>query len=327
MSGNGSSKELLESGNPANDARAFRRSLGQFATGIVVVTTVTNGLRSGVTANSFSSVSLDPPLVLWAIGKKSRSFTAFYDCKEFAVSVLSTNQIELSRQFSGNGENKFDGVSVFTGNSQSILLEGALAHLECKMENTVDAGDHMLIIGRVTNYATYKGEPLLFTQGKYGFAEEHPSVSRSILDDHPGENPTCWGDDLISLLFEAHYRLSARFDESRARLDITAPAARILASLYSNGSASFDDLVRATFLGDLNAEDILSTLIAKGLLTKDPSGNFALLPAGRRVREENRNSWNQFCLDQTRTISLGDVQRACRALSQLINQSRDEQKN
>jgi flavin reductase (DIM6/NTAB) family NADH-FMN oxidoreductase RutF/DNA-binding MarR family transcriptional regulator len=326
MNPNRSSKDVIEKGDPASDARGFRRCLSQFATGIVIVTTDNEGDRAGVTVNSFSSVSLDPPLVLWAIGRQSRSFKTFQDCSQFAINVLATDQIELSRQFSGSRENKFEGVTVLSGTSEAPLIDGALAHLECYMHSRVEAGDHLLIIGKVKSYTTYKGEPLLFTQGKYGLADEHPSVSRAVLGEPQGENPTFWGDDLVSLVFEAHYRLSADYDERRALLNITAPEARILAALYSHGPMSFDELVRATFLSDLNAEDILTTLTSRGLLEKESSGSFALLAAGRRVREENRNNWNEFCSSQTRSIASGDVQRACKALGQLISQSRDDER-
>lgn len=323
MSAIGNAKEFIEGGDPTLDARAFRRCLGQFATGIVIATTEVGNVRVGVTANSFTSVSLDPPLVLWAIGKKSRSFQTFSECEQFAVNVLAADQIELSRQFSGSSDDKFAGTALVEGKSKMPLIDGALAHLECNVENRIDTGDHMVMIGRVLNYMNYKGDPLLFSQGKYGIAEEHPSIKRSILDDQPGENPTFWGDDLISLIFEAHYRLSAEFDHSRALLNITAPAARILAALYSDGPMSFDRLVRMTFLGELNAEDILSSMTARGLLTRSSEGEFALTASGRRIREENRNSWNAFCLSETQSIALEDVQRACRALGQLIKQNRE----
>ncbi|MGZ4426800.1 MAG: flavin reductase [Nocardioidaceae bacterium] len=158
------------------DTRDLRRALGQYATGVTVVTTQDDdGRRWGMTANSFTSVSLNPPIVLWAAAKSSPSMPAFESASRFAVNVLAGDQHHLSRQFSTSGGDKFEGAPVTSADGLPVLT-GTVAHFVCRTTDRVDAGDHVVIFGEVESYDAPGGEPLVFHSGFYRLATRHPDL-------------------------------------------------------------------------------------------------------------------------------------------------------
>lgn len=162
------------------DARAFRHALGSFATGVTIVTTADESAqRYGVTANSFSSVSLDPPLVLWSLSNRSSALDAFRRCSHFAVHVLRSSQIRTSNQFARPGD-KFAGIEIETGASGIPLLREFLARFECRSHVSYDGGDHTILIGEVERFEFTDDEPLLFVQGEYAAASLHPDRIRDL---------------------------------------------------------------------------------------------------------------------------------------------------
>ncbi len=162
------------------DLRDLRRALGQFATGVTIVTTRDEGgHRVGVTANSFASLSLEPPLVLWALDREATSLPAFRGCTHFAVNVLSASQHNLSRVFATSGADKFAGVDSHDGPAGMPLLDGVLAHFVCRNVRQLDAGDHVILIGEIEQYETFPGEPLVFHSGFYRVATRHPELEQT----------------------------------------------------------------------------------------------------------------------------------------------------
>ena len=150
------------------DVREFRNSLGAFTTGITVVTAISvDGTKVGCTANSFASVSLDPPLVLWAIAKSSNSFNTFNEAKDFAIHVLHEGQENVSRLFSTKGVNKFGKVSFKVGRAEVPVLNDYSVRFECSTEHRYDGGDHIIIVGRVREIDNANNEPLCFYKGQY----------------------------------------------------------------------------------------------------------------------------------------------------------------
>jgi flavin reductase (DIM6/NTAB) family NADH-FMN oxidoreductase RutF/2-polyprenyl-6-methoxyphenol hydroxylase-like FAD-dependent oxidoreductase len=157
------------------DTRDLRRALGQYATGVTVVTTVDDaGERFAMTANSFTSVSLNPPLVMWAAARSSSSLAAFEAADRFAVNVLASDQHHLSRQFSTPGTAKFEGVRLRPGDLP--LLDGTVASFLCRKTQRLDAGDHVLFLGEIESYDAPGGEPLVFHSGFYRLATKHPDL-------------------------------------------------------------------------------------------------------------------------------------------------------
>jgi flavin reductase (DIM6/NTAB) family NADH-FMN oxidoreductase RutF len=159
------------------DRRDFRRALGQFATGVTVVTARTpDGRKVGVTVNSFSSVSLDPPLVLWSLSRQAPSLADFTHVTHFAVNVLAASQHHLSRQFSTPLPDKFSGVEFVEGPAGVPLLSGVNAHFVCRNVRQYDGGDHVIFLGEVEDYKYSDGEPLVFHSGRYRLATRHPDI-------------------------------------------------------------------------------------------------------------------------------------------------------
>jgi flavin reductase (DIM6/NTAB) family NADH-FMN oxidoreductase RutF len=159
------------------DRRDLRRALGQFATGVTVVSTrAKDGSRIGVTVNSFSSVSLDPPLVLWSLSRHSASLADFANASHFAINVLAANQHHLSRQFSTPLPGKFESVECLEGTAGCPLLQGTNAHFVCRNVRQLDGGDHVIFLGEVEEYKWSEGEPLVFHSGRYRVATRHPDI-------------------------------------------------------------------------------------------------------------------------------------------------------
>lgn len=151
------------------DEREFRNALGRFVTGVTVITTRTeDGRLEALTANSFSAVSLDPPLVLWSLRNNSSLISFFKDAKHFAVNVLGAWQFALAEHFAKRAPDKFQNIVHAPGVGGCPLLFGALATFECSKEANVESGDHIVFFGRVERVTYRDGEPLIFSAGKYG---------------------------------------------------------------------------------------------------------------------------------------------------------------
>ncbi|HUO91191.1 MAG TPA: flavin reductase family protein [Rhizomicrobium sp.] len=152
------------------DSRAFRNALGCFPTGVAVVTTAASAEHHlGITVNSFTSVSLDPPLVLWCMDKKSDRYHAFTNAKSYTVSILGTEHQEVSSRLAKQGHHSLDGIALHPTELGPPCLADSLAVFECVAEAVHDAGDHAILIGRVVRFARHEdGAPLVFFRGRYG---------------------------------------------------------------------------------------------------------------------------------------------------------------
>ena len=158
----------LERVMDAFDHREFRRTLGAFTTGVTVITTVdAAGKPYGVTANSFSSVSLDPPLILWSQALTSSSYPAFRDCERFVVNILADHQVHVSNQFAKSGDDKFLDIAVRTGLGGVPVIDDSAAHLECRKVAAYPGGDHVVYIGQVERIHRSAHRPLAFGEGRY----------------------------------------------------------------------------------------------------------------------------------------------------------------
>ena len=147
----------------------LRSALGQFATGVTIVTARDDeGRLVGLTANSFSSVSLNPPLVLWSLVVHSPNLHIFQEASHFAVNVLGRDQEDLARHFAKPAEDKFAGIPFRAGRGGAPVLDGVLAHFECRNAYRYYGGDHVIFLGAVEAYTYGTGEPLLFSRGKFG---------------------------------------------------------------------------------------------------------------------------------------------------------------
>ena len=150
------------------DKNELRRIMGHFATGVTVITTISqDGTPYGLTANAFMSVSLEPPLLLISVDKKAESYPYFEQTRVFTISILRDDQEGLSRRFAVSGGNKFEGVAYHRGANDVPILDDTLAHVECRLYATHDGGDHTLYLGEILEAETREGTPLLFYRGGY----------------------------------------------------------------------------------------------------------------------------------------------------------------
>ena len=148
------------------DPLTYRKALGQFATGVTIVTTRgPDGVPAGVTSNSFNTVSLSPPLILWSIAKTARSLSAFAVAPEFTVHILASDQANLASLFASRVEDKFSDLGL--GHDGPPLIDGCVARLHCKTHARHEGGDHIIIIGEVERFDVNAKEPLLFHAGKF----------------------------------------------------------------------------------------------------------------------------------------------------------------
>jgi len=165
---------------PDFSPREFRASLGMFATGVTIVTARTaSGELVGLTANSFNSVSLDPPLVLWSLARSAGSMAAFADGRHYAINVLAADQQALAERFATRGVDRWAGVAFTEGVSGAPLLTGAAASFECFNRSQYAEGDHVIFVGEVER-CSHRAEasPLLYHGGR--FYTEHPLLAGPV---------------------------------------------------------------------------------------------------------------------------------------------------
>lgn len=173
------------------DKRQLRNVLGTFTTGVTIVTTqCQQGRMHGVTANSFTSVSLDPPLVLWSQALTSRSLEAFKDSDSFAVNILADDQIELSNHFAKSGEDKFATINYELGDSGVPLISGCASQLECTKVAMYPGGDHVIYVGHVRRTSQSGRRPLAFLGGRYmvPYAHDMGPISLQVSSIKPVRN-------------------------------------------------------------------------------------------------------------------------------------------
>jgi flavin reductase (DIM6/NTAB) family NADH-FMN oxidoreductase RutF len=147
--------------------RDFRKALGQFGTGVTIVTTANAGKPIGITVNSFTSVSLDPALVLWAPAKASLRFPTFEAAPHYAIHVLEQSQTDLAYQFSREADN-FSNCDWQWNENGVPVINKAVARFECERLSSHDGGDHAIVLGRVLRAINFGGDPLMFVSGEFG---------------------------------------------------------------------------------------------------------------------------------------------------------------
>src|SRR5438309_6217268 len=159
----------LASGHSPIDPRDFRNALGTYATGVTIITAAgADGKPYGITCNSFASVSLNPPLVLWSLVVYSSSLSVFQNASHFAVNVLGVSQQALANKFAKSSDDKFADVKWTPGLGGAPLLADSVANFQCRAAGRYYGGDHIIFLGAVEAYAYNRKEPLLFARGGYG---------------------------------------------------------------------------------------------------------------------------------------------------------------
>lgn len=306
-----------ECGDPALDTKAFRRSLGQYPTGVTVIAARNGEQLVGMAVNSFAAVSLAPPLVLWSVRRESRSAQAFLGAGHFGISILSAHQIDVAHAFGAGLGDRFERVAWHAGLGGAPLIDGALAHLECRTDTTLAGGDHHILLGEVLRHARFDGEPLVFAQGQYAVTSNYPpSASPAAETEAPAIAGMAATPGFLRLMSVASQRMSSAFQVHRDALHLTPPMARILAVLQGS-PCSLDALEHATYLGRLSLQDALARLSAQCLVARAPDGLYSLTAQGRHKREALAQRLDHFSAEKLQGVAPTDIEAAWRVMSAL----------
>ena len=229
------------------DTREFRFALSGFATGVTIVTAVSKtGEKVGMTASSFNSVSMEPPLILWSVTKAAMSAPVFRDAQNFAVHVLSSDQVELSNRFAKSGMDKFADTDYVTDEYGVPILRGCVARFDCTTWAVHEGGDHWVIFGQVQGIERENKEGLVFSDGSYATA--NPVRQLKAVEAGAVDNESPIDNLLIYNLARAYRQMSSQFHDSVRDSGLSIPAWRILASLYGGVTRTLPDLEARTFL-------------------------------------------------------------------------------
>jgi 4-hydroxyphenylacetate 3-hydroxylase, reductase component len=275
----------------SENTRALRNCLAQFATGVTVITCLdANGKPVGVTANSFSSLSLEPPLVLWSIVTKSSSRAVFESFGYFAVNILSERQQDLAMVFSKPSDNRFAQVETTVGIQGLPLIEGSLAQFECKVTQEIEQGDHVIMIGEVLAFrqqdhvAANKGAkksvspasrtPLLFSQGHFAQLvptpiEKEPvsPVNDAVAEQEQGA--AFYEDYLPYLLARAADGSTGYFHSRLKHFGLTMLSWRVMACLSDGMAWTVNDLSRVSLAKQPTVSKLLDRLEAQRLIKRN----------------------------------------------------------
>jgi flavin reductase (DIM6/NTAB) family NADH-FMN oxidoreductase RutF/DNA-binding MarR family transcriptional regulator len=281
-----------------SDPVHMRQCLSRFATGVTIIATRgPDGRHVGLTANSFNSLSLDPPLILWSLGTGASTLEVFRGQRFFSVSVLSVEQVDIARRFAARGVDRFHGVAVHEGLDGIPLIDGALAWFECERRTQTLHGDHWLFIGEVKRCAAADGSPLIFRHGEFAIADalqplaELPAGSpqtRPALAGggsaealpFPGQEPGLEPGDqpfyeeyLPFLLARAGHQVAGGFQRQLHKHDLGMLSWRVLAALSSRDGWTIGDLCAASIAKQPTISKLVDRLVRQGLVarTGDPA--------------------------------------------------------
>lgn len=246
------------------DKTQFRKALGAFTTGVTIVTTRgSNGQDYGLTANSFNSVSMDPPMVLWSLGKSSSSIEAFRGTDHFAVHILAADQETVSNRFAKSGADKFAGTAVERGHGDVPLLGGCSARFECRVAYQYDGGDHVIFVGEVLNFDNFARPPLIFHGGNYGLLLKKA--------DDIGASANFGEDWLGHLLGRAYYQLLMPIKKNLHGRGLRDIDYNILSVLSMGEGRSLRELAQLVAIAGSQIDECdIRALVEQGLVTLDP---------------------------------------------------------
>lgn len=296
----------------AIEPRAFRRALGNFATGVTIVTAIDpDGTKVGVTANSFSSLSMDPPLILWSSKKDARSSPIFEAATNFAVNILASDQLEMSNQFARQQEDKFAGVEWEEGISGVPVFPNCAGRFQCETYDKIDGGDHWIFVGRVIAFDDFGRTPLCFHQGSYAMVLGHPgSFPKAGQQSVHHADEGRMGNHTFFLMLRAVRAYQDRYQPKIETLGLSLIESRTLLVLNDLSGQGAEELVVYLNTPIDEAQEVLSNLLGRGLVAERGDG-YCLTQAGQSKAEEcwrvaeahAENSFERFSPEQVDTFT------------------------
>lgn len=274
------------------DLRRLRDCFGRFATGVTVITTLDQtGSPVGLTVNSFSSVSLDPPLILWSLDKRSSQIDAFRDASYYAINILSAEQLDLSNLFASSKEDRFEGLDYTSGLGGVPLLADCVSWVECRNAAAYEGGDHVIFLGEVERFDYSDRPALLFLGGRYGVAARHPKASDrdAPVAVRRNERPNFNDDFIVPLLRRAFDQVASPFYDELQASGVPVAEGRILSHLEGNGPETAQGLARHAMLDRAQLAMTLHRMEGDDLLEKvaaDGEERYAITPGGIKKNAE-----------------------------------------
>ncbi|WP_448681195.1 flavin reductase [Pseudomonas nicosulfuronedens] len=251
---------------PRFDGRALRDAFGSFATGVTIVTTAgPDGMDIGLTANSFSSVSLDPPMVLWSLARTSLNMDAFRNSGHFAVHILSADQEALSSRFASKGIDRFEGLALERGPEGIPLLPDCMARFTCRLAYQYEGGDHVIFVGEIVDFGHSARKPLVFHGGRYGMLLPKQTLASVESQD---ELSNLSSDDLLYQVSNAYFRTRQTVIEKLESNRWTAEEYAVLSIIGREDGLCVPEIVARSekVRGQGISAAIVQKLIERGLL-------------------------------------------------------------
>jgi 3-hydroxy-9,10-secoandrosta-1,3,5(10)-triene-9,17-dione monooxygenase reductase component len=267
------------------DGRALRDAFGSFATGVTIVTTAgPGGMDIGLTANSFSSVSLEPPMVLWSLARTSLNMDAFRNSGHFAVHILSADQETLSGRFASKGIDRFEGLALDRGPDGIPLLPDCMARFTCKLAYQYEGGDHVIFVGEIVDFSHSAQKPLVFHGGRYGMLLPKQAVTTAESMD---EFSNLSSDDLLYQVSNAYFQTRQTVIDKLETNLWTAEEYAVLSIIGREDGLCVPEIVARSekVRGQAISAAIVQKLIERGLLHEVDAGDgqvtVKLTPEGR----------------------------------------------
>lgn len=256
------------------DPKTFRRALGNFPTGVTIVTALaSDGTKVGVTASSFGALSLDPPLILWSSMKDARSCAAFESAAHFAVNVLASDQLEMSNRFARQQPDKFDGVEHKQGIGGAPIFPGCAGSFQCESYAKLDGGDHWIFVGKVVAFDDFGRSPLCFHQGSYAMLFAHPETYAKTGQEPAREvDGGRMGNHAFFLMLRAVRAYQERYQPKLSTLDLSVIEARILLVLNDISPLTVEELVVHLHVPIEEAQAALLNFVDRDMVVANGSG-------------------------------------------------------
>ena len=293
----------------------------------IVTTRNAAGEDIGLTANSFNSVSLDPPMVLWSLARKSLSLPAFLESGYFGVHVLAADQEDLSVTFATRGADKFADLTVARGAGGIPLIPGCSALFQCKTAFNYEGGDHVIFVGEVHEFEHFNRPPLVFHSGRYAVAVEKPAPSPPPPNKEEAEPDSSFSQDfLIYLLERAHFQLFLSLRRDLERHGLSEDQWFVLSILGICDSRTVAELDRLLwYTGRRVTYELLASLTAGGFArlhgVYDPHARVTLTETGRHVGLELVAVAKATESDAEQSLGYGETQLLKKALRGIIRET------
>lgn len=282
---NGTEANGTEVARPSFDGRALRDAFGSFATGVTIVTTRgPDGMDTGLTANSFSSVSLNPPMVLWSLARTSSAIDAFRSGGHFAVHILSAEQEALSTRFATKGIDRFAGLELDRGPSGIPMLTDCMARFACRLAYQYEGGDHVIFVGEIVDFSHSASKPLVFHGGRYGMLLPKQKLVAAQPAD---EVSNLTSDDLLFQVSNAYFGTRQAVIDELGQHGWTPEEYAVLSIVGQEDGLCLSEIAArsARIRGQAIAAAVVESLVTRGLLRPVDAGDgqtgVKLTPEGR----------------------------------------------